>query len=324
MLSVALFGSMSVSLQSPSGLRTLTLPPRPAELLALLALGRGRFFLRTDIAESLWGHHEEDATVGSVNTALWRLRQAIEQMPTERGDFLVTNRQGAVGLNGRRPVLVDVAEFEGLTRNGLSKPIEQLTEADCKALRDGIELYRESALADFDDPWALRQRERLRNTYQNAAGRLMQLSELRREYERAIHYARLVLAVDPLREDVQRDLMRYLVHNGQRALALRQFELCRAVLRREFAISPMNETIALCRQIAEGAVLLPKRQTGPSQPEPTARAVSDKHLARQRAERFAIGESKASAGPAEHILLARTLIAEADDHLQQSLNLDRR
>ena len=84
----------------------------------------------------------------------------------------------------------------------------------------------------------------------------MHLSELRREYDDAIHYARLVLAVDELREDVHRDLMRYLVCNGQRALALRQFEVCRAALRRELAIQPMNETMAVYRQIADGAKLL--------------------------------------------------------------------
>jgi two-component SAPR family response regulator len=303
MLSVVLFGSMSASLESSSSARLLALAPRVAELLAFLAVGRGEYFSRGDLADSLWGDRAHEVTAGTLNTALWRLRRSIEQTPAQPGDFLVTNRQGAVGLNGPRPVSIDVAEFERLTRPGLSKPVEQITEADREALRASIALYRGNVLAGFCGSWALREQERLRNTYLNAAGRLMHLSELRREYEGAIHYARLVLAVDELREDVHRDLMRYLVCNGQRALALRQFEVCRAALRRELAIQPMNETMAVYRQIADGATegSKPAQRVMPERPAPT--------------------EPSWPATAVHQVQAARHLLAEADDHLKNTLDL---
>jgi two-component SAPR family response regulator len=311
MLSVVLFGSMSASLETSSSSRTLTLSPRVAELLAFLAVGRGEYFSRTDIADSVWGDSAHEVNSGTLNTALWRLRRSIERTPAQPGDFLVTNRQGAVGLNGPRAVSIDVAEFERLTRPGLSKPIEQLTEADHQALRASITLYRDNVLAGFSGLWALRERERLRNIYLNVAGRLMHFSELRGEYDNAIHYARLVLAVDELREDVHRDLMRYLVCNGQRALALRQFEVCRAALHRELAIQPMSETMAVYRHIAAGATVCSKPlQTPlralPDSPTPVvstwpARAADQVQAARR--------------------LLAEGLLAEADDHLKKTLDL---
>jgi DNA-binding winged helix-turn-helix (wHTH) protein len=96
MLSVVLFGSMSASLESSSSARTLALAPRVAELLAFLALGRGEYFSRADLADSIWGDRSHEVTAGTLNTALWRLRRSIEQTPAQPGDFLVTNRRGHI------------------------------------------------------------------------------------------------------------------------------------------------------------------------------------------------------------------------------------
>lgn len=328
MLTVVLFGWMSASLEFSSSVRTLTLAPRVAELLAFLALGRGEYFARADIADSIWGDRAHTVKASTFNTALWRLRRSIEQTPARPGDFLVTNRQGAVGLNGPQPVSIDVAEFERQSRAGLSKPIEQLTQADHDALRASISLYRSNVLSGFCGLWALRERERLRNTFLNAAGRLMHISELRRDYDDAIHYARLVLAVDELREDVHRDLMRYLVCNGQRALALRQFEVCRAALNRELAIQPMNETMAVYRQIAEGATGCPK--PGESREPallPGSGGAIESSIASSRAafppapERLVPAGTTWPATAADQVQSARHLLAEADSHLKKTLDL---
>ena len=66
MLSVALFGSMSASLGASSSARMLTLAPRVAELLAFLALGRGQYFSRADLADSLWGDRGREVGRGVI------------------------------------------------------------------------------------------------------------------------------------------------------------------------------------------------------------------------------------------------------------------
>jgi DNA-binding SARP family transcriptional activator len=60
-----------------------------------------------------------------------------------------------------------------------------------------------------------------------------------------------ILDQDPLREEIHRDMMRLYLENGQRALAVRQYELCRECLRRELGISPMAETQQLSAQIVQ-------------------------------------------------------------------------
>jgi two-component SAPR family response regulator len=315
MLSVVLFGSMSASLKEERGgtVKAVKLTPRVAELLAFLAVRRGRFFQRSELSESLWNQDERDTLSGTVNTALWRLRGAIERPPAKPGDFLVANQVGAIGLNGPCPVLVDVIEFDRLARQANPRALDRGSDADLELMRDAVEMYRDNALADFDRTWALSERERLRNVFLNLAGDLMRAFELRGECDEAIRYAHLILAVDPLREDVHRGLMRQLVSRGQRALALRQFELCRAALLRELSIPPMPETVALYRQIADAAVGLPLR--GPAL-ESAARSARP----RKPSESAADLDAASPAGAAQHVERARALLAEADSHLKQSLD----
>jgi DNA-binding SARP family transcriptional activator len=125
--------------------------------------------------------------------------------------------------------------------------------------------YRGDVLAGLTDTWALRERERHRRLLLNALGRLLQLAALAGDWAAGILHAQAILDHDPLREDVHRELMRLYLRNGQRALALRQFEQCRAALRRELAIQPMRETQALYHEIADAALGL-----GVSHEAPTA------------------------------------------------------
>jgi hypothetical protein len=80
------------------------------------------------------------------------------------------------------------------------------------------------------------------------------LATIRRDYAEGIRHAQAILDNDALREDVHRDLMQLFVLSGQRAQALRQFEHCRELLRRELAIQPMRETMTLYQSIAQSAI----------------------------------------------------------------------
>lgn len=308
MLTLSLFGSVSASVEVDGSLRSVPLAPRLAALLAFLALGRGRFFPRGEVVQSVWS--EVDATVGagSLNTALWRLRRSLECPPAKAGDFITINRQGAVGLNGPGQVHLDVADFERLTHAGLHKPLERLTETDLAELRAAVALYTGDILCEFCSEWALRERERLRRLYLDALGCLMHAAAASRDYYSAIHQAQAILYADPLREDVHRELMRYFVLSGQRALALRQFETCRDQLRRELAIHPMRETLHLYQRIADSAL---------GQPE------LERNLFPGPAESLPIAEPPPAQTAVGHVAAARQLLAQADSHLQLSLGLSK-
>lgn len=265
MLRIWLFGSLSIANEA-AGDEATAISGRCASLLAYLALGRGRYFSRAELLGILWPERATSTSSGSFNTALWRLRRIIECPPLKHGDIIASDRRGAIGLNFSGGVWLDTEEFERRITPGLSKPIELITDTDIDDLRTGVALYKSDILVEFTDDWALRERERHRRHYLNAHWRLMQIASIRRHHGEAIRHAQSILDCDMLREDVHRELMQLFVLNGQRALALRQFEKCRDMLKRELAIQPMRETLALYRKIADSAIGITERTMPASLP----------------------------------------------------------
>jgi DNA-binding SARP family transcriptional activator len=319
MLYLCLFGHLSVArCDGPAPGAAVGLSGRPAGLLAYLALAKGRFFSRSDLLSTLWSDPAQDGSSGSFNTTLWRLRKTLARAPLEHDEIVQCDRRGAVGLARDAPLKLDVDEFSELVNPGLNKALEQLDETDIENLRRGVRLYRDDILSGFSDDWALRARELHRRLQLNALARLMQLSALARDYASAIRYAQEILDHDALREDVHRELMRLFMLNGQRAMALRQFELCRAALRKELAIQPMAETLQAYQRIADGAV---GRSAGP---EPGVAPIAQTGRTWMRRAQDRMGVLSGVAGrptPQELVSHARRYLAQADAHLQQSLPL---
>lgn len=315
MLRIWLFGSLCVA-NDAAGERVTAVSGRCGSLLAYLALGRGRYFSRTELLGTLWPERMASMTAGSFNTALWRLRRMVECPPFQHGELIASDRRGAIGLNGSQEVWLDIEEFERRIASGLSRPIEQLGDAEIDDLRTGVALYKSDILMEFTDDWALREREKHRRHYLNALWRLMQLCTIRREYGESIRYAQSILDCDTLREDVHRELMQLFVLSGQRAQALRQFETCRDMLRRELAIQPMRETLALYRQIADSAI-------GGGQESPPAMQAPlrmEYVPATSLAEIMAPSSSMAPRGGTRELIAnARQHLAMADAQLELSL-----
>jgi len=85
----------------------------------------------------------------------------------------------------------------------------------------------------------------------NTLAHLMRFYQQQRVYDKGLLYGQKILELDPLREEVQRDMMRLYVANGQRPLAIRQYQMCCNLLAEELGITPMEETQALYAQIAD-------------------------------------------------------------------------
>ena len=305
-LRLALFGAFSVNIAhlGSGSVRALSLGGRPGGLLALLALAGGRFFSRAELVRELWSGSPEAGSAGSFNTLLWRLRKTLETPPLHTGDLIECDRQGALRIAAHVEVSTDVDEYRRLAEGPMAKPVEQLDAADIAQLRLAVALYQGDVLASFHEDWALRLRERHRRLQLGALARLMHLSALGQAWGDAIRFGEAMLEIDELREDVHREVMRCHIAAGQRALALRQYERCRAALRRDLAIQPMRETVALYQQIAEAATAPPPSAHGlyaePVQPQMQMQALMPPGLAQSIAQ-------------------ARWHLAQADAHLQMQL-----
>lgn len=250
MVGVELFGTLS--LRGGDGM-AIHLGGRCARLLAYLALHRGRCVGRAELLENVWAEAGDHAGAGTFNTALWRLRRQLRAAGAEPDALLACDGSGVM-FDPRGVADVDAPRFEGLAAGALQMPFDALDDSHLAALRGAVVLHRAELLLDFGDDWVLRERERLRRMQLSAFARLAEHAMRHGRPQEAIVHAQAILDREPLREDVHCLLMRAFVAAGQRALALRQFERCRALLRTELAIAPMGDTLALYREIAEGAL----------------------------------------------------------------------
>jgi tetratricopeptide (TPR) repeat protein len=104
---------------------------------------------------------------------------------------------------------------------------------EAHALAEALDLYRGPLLPGHYEEWIVPEQERLAVLFSDAAARLVALAGRGGDRTRALEYARRAVAVDPLREERHRDLMRLLAAAGQPEAALRQFRELERLLDQE-------------------------------------------------------------------------------------------
>ena len=221
---------------APGG--ALVLPTRKTEaLLAFLAMPPGQTHPRGKLASLLWGDKGQKQSRGNLRQALTRLRRCLGAPYGLRLDG------GEVGLDPAR-VVSDVQRFEACVAEGTPK-----------ALAEASRLYQGDFLAGLHlqeppfEEWLLAQRDRLRELAMKVEAQLVAHHRRAGQLEAALQSALQLLTLDPLQEPVHRTLMRLYVQLGQRGAALRQYQVCTAVLERELRALPEPETKALYQQI---------------------------------------------------------------------------
>jgi len=222
---------------------------KPQDLLCFLLLHAEETLERDLIAERLWPMRPPGKARRSLSTALWRLRQTLECLPPTQS-YLLTERN-TLAFNMTAPYWFDVEAFERQATFGLAGSLP-CAEAQRRALEEALDLYCGDLLEGCYEDWCLLERERLQLLLLRVLKRLQRHYRLCEAFEAAISCGHRLLNLDPLQEDVHRELMRCYMEAGQRPLALEQFQRCRETLRRELHIEPMPETWRLYRRIRGG------------------------------------------------------------------------
>ncbi len=134
-------------------------------------------------------------------------------------------------------VEVDVLRFEGLVESGT-----------LQAVREASELYRGDLLESFSsgmprlDAWLEERRLHYWREAVGTIGKLLAAQVKAGWWESAVATASRLLALDPTQEVVHRTLMRLQLEQGRPDSALRRYQECSDILRREFHRDPSAET----------------------------------------------------------------------------------
>jgi len=215
-------------------------------LLTTLSTRRGYCAPRDALLEALWPRSAEPLSRQSLNTLVHSLHKKL-------GDALggappVAHSDGYYRLNTEAGVSVDVACFESLVSAG-----ERAARSGNAVAAEGVysearDLYR-GDLCVGEDSYAVVERERVRTRYLTLLASLADTYYVEGQYGACLRVTLELLAADPCREDGHRIAMRCHVRRGERAQALRQYRLCRAILRAEFDAEPEPATVTLFDQV---------------------------------------------------------------------------
>jgi DNA-binding SARP family transcriptional activator len=219
---------------------------RKARLLVqILALQPMRKLHREELIEKLFSDVDEKTANARFYRVLYAARCSLEpkRVSYKASNFLVSDGQ-QIKLTANE-LWIDAEEFEQKARAGLKSNSPKLLES-------AADLYNGDLLADepFEE-WITYRREQLRLLFQKVLHRLAENAEKGQEFEASHLWLDKILQIEPADETAHRAKMRLFWQQDERFHSLRQYEKCAAVLSREFAIEPDEETKRLRQKIIE-------------------------------------------------------------------------
>ncbi len=231
---------------------------RARALLAVLVCAGGPVH-REQLVDALWRDLDLERGLRALLVTLHALRRALEpELGRGAAARSVIRSEGETyRLQLRDGDSVDVDDFLALARPGAG-------ESDRQALRrlqTAEQAYRGALYPEWPyADWAASRRREVEQAFAGVLGALADHHLAAGAPQEALLRLERLVGLEPEREAGHRALMVAYGRAGEKALALRQYHACRAILRRELGVEASAETRALYQLILEDR---PVPDTGP-------------------------------------------------------------
>ncbi len=277
-LQLTLLGGLRIT---RDGTPVTGLASRKAEALLVYLACTQQVHPREVLATMFWDERSQPQAMANLRVLLSSLRRHL-------GPYVLITRH-TVAFDRTSPYWLDVEVFSRYIHQVMGQRIEEWSRQEDQplhrehvvSLAQAVQLYGGDFLAGFYvrdsrdfEAWVVLERERLRRMVTLALERLVAWHLNQRDFLAAIEDATRMLSIDPLREEMHRQLMLALARSGQRSAALAQYETCRQVLAQELGVEPTEETQALYRRLQR----VPK-QWHSLPPQPTSFVGREQELA---------------------------------------------
>ena len=197
-------------------------------LLAYLAVEHERAHARERLAGMLWSETGDERARHNLRQSLSAIRRSCGEVIASQGDLLRLDRDLCTA---------DVIDVEHLSRANTADELRQ-----CLDLIQGELLEDLEPREPVYDEWLGLARARLRKVACQAADDLVRVLSADNRNEEAIEALERRLAMDPCCEPAHRQLMELLASVGRRSDALRQYQSCAELLKRELGAEPDSAT----------------------------------------------------------------------------------
>ncbi|HXF72876.1 MAG TPA: BTAD domain-containing putative transcriptional regulator [Actinomycetota bacterium] len=220
---------------------------RVRTLIRVLASRRGELVPKEALADALWTERLPTDPAANLEVLIHRARRAL-------GDpSLITTGPGGYAFTGGEGCLIDAEEFRELVEAGRTALAEEDWAGALGSFGRALEWWRgEPLMEDVYADWAQPVRAELRRLHLEAleggAAAALRVGDL----TRAVEFAEMAVAREPLREAGRLLLMRALYLSGDRAGALRAFEELRRGLAEDLGVDPSPEASQLHVEMLRG------------------------------------------------------------------------
>lgn len=205
---------------------------KTVSLFAYLALHQGEILTRSRLAGLLWPDVPEERARRNLSTTLWRLKKTIQFGP---GIDLSTGGSVTLRCDGAE---VDILRFRSLLE--LAKSGE--AHGRLEALKRAQSTYHGELLEGLDEEWCEDERRHLRSQYGWLLRALVQACRENADYSAGATYAQEAVALNPLDEDMHRELMLLHYLLGDQGAAVEQYRMLKLLLHDELNVEPSEST----------------------------------------------------------------------------------
>jgi len=199
-------------------------------LLTRLALEPNRTVGIDRLVEDLWGEEPPASAVKMVHIHVSMLRKVLP------AGVLETRTPGyALAI---APEAVDLVRFEQLRRQGQAALADGSPAQAADRLREALALWRGTALAEFDEPFAAIESRRLEELHLGCVEDRMVADLALGRHVLLVSELDALVARHPLRERLRGQLMLALYRSGRQVDALARYRELRQMLSTELGIEP--------------------------------------------------------------------------------------
>lgn len=237
-LTVRLFGGFTIhggdGTDGPLKLRT----PKTEELLAFLLYNRST--TRDVLIDTLWKDLSPQKASTNLNSTLYYVRRAIGD--GGEAPIILKDRSGI--RVDREAIDCDLYEFEELFRQMRRTPEHR---HDPERFERMDALYAGELLKDRHYEWAFARARQLEMDFIAMLDTAARYHAKIEQPLRALYYFERILQLDPIREDVYREIILLYLSLGRKSDALRQYRTLEKVLDEELGSKPSAEIERMIR-----------------------------------------------------------------------------
>jgi DNA-binding SARP family transcriptional activator/FixJ family two-component response regulator len=226
-------------------------------LIAYLIYNESKAIFREMLIDLFWPKVFPESARNCLNVTVHHIRQIFQNTGMQSNVLLLSN--DCYMVNPGLRITTDVKRFFVHWNRFRFMKIDNRPSPAVNELELAASIYQNDFMQDeiYED-WTTPERENLRENYLEVLETLSRIYSLNGKPKTAIEICKSILEKDDCREKVHRRLMLCYYRIGDRDHALRQFQKCTEILKRELEVGPSAITVDLYRKIRDDTLPIPR------------------------------------------------------------------